>query len=340
MLVVSMAVTVLTQFWTNVFNTRGRQLKGGLMDLLQQISPTLPRQLAERVSVAVLTHPLIQENGGRLGTVVHREELTKLLMELASDSGPQNLETAAKDKLIEVLKTNGVQDPAAMLSKIRQTALQIEKSNPELANNMRMNLAILQEAGGEFVAKINSWFDQTIDRVSQRFTFHARWITFLNACVVVLFLQLDTVAVVNRLSVDDALRAAMVEQAQQIYEANAPADQYQADQPGAAPPAGAQAGGTQAGGAQQVDRKYGAFLARNGLVSMPESFDAWLRAWNWHKTPGLLLSAMLLSLGAPFWFNALKNLLRLRSALANKDDSQRQERQTTQVVVTTPARPA
>jgi hypothetical protein len=37
---------------------------------------------------------------------------------------------------------------------------------------------------------------------------------------------------------------------------------------------------------------------------------------------------MLLSLGAPFWYNALKNLIRLRSLIAKKDDDQRLSRQT------------
>ena len=41
-----------------------------------------------------------------------------------------------------------------------------------------------------------------------------------------------------------------------------------------------------------------------------------------------ILTALLLSLGAPFWYNALKNLIRLRSLIAQKDDDQRQSRQT------------
>jgi hypothetical protein len=41
----------------------------------------------------------------------------------------------------------------------------------------------------------------------------------------------------------------------------------------------------------------------------------------------VLLSAVLLSFGAPFWYNALKNLLQLRSILAQKDDQQRSQRQ-------------
>jgi len=41
----------------------------------------------------------------------------------------------------------------------------------------------------------------------------------------------------------------------------------------------------------------------------------------------VLISVFLLSLGAPFWYNALKNLLALRSTIAAKDDAQRSQRQ-------------
>ena len=45
---------------------------------------------------------------------------------------------------------------------------------------------------------------------------------------------------------------------------------------------------------------------------------------------GMILASILVSLGAPFWFNLLKKLLGLRSMLAQKDDQDRQQRQTTQ----------
>ncbi len=47
------------------------------------------------------------------------------------------------------------------------------------------------------------------------------------------------------------------------------------------------------------------------------------------KWPGMLISILLLSLGAPFWYNVLKDLLKLRSDIAGKDDTQRAERQST-----------
>ena len=38
---------------------------------------------------------------------------------------------------------------------------------------------------------------------------------------------------------------------------------------------------------------------------------------------GMLLSVVLLSLGAPFWFNVLKNLIALRSIVAKKEEQER-----------------
>jgi hypothetical protein len=60
----------------------------------------------------------------------------------------------------------------------------------------------------------------------------------------------------------------------------------------------------------------------NAYVIMPESWN-----WNRAKIPGIALSAMLLSLGAPFWYNALKDLVGLRPVLARKEQAHREQRQ-------------
>jgi hypothetical protein len=53
----------------------------------------------------------------------------------------------------------------------------------------------------------------------------------------------------------------------------------------------------------------------------------WRTNWKPDKVPGILLSGFLLSLGAPFWYNSLKTLLRMRSELSDKDDEQRDARE-------------
>jgi hypothetical protein len=56
------------------------------------------------------------------------------------------------------------------------------------------------------------------------------------------------------------------------------------------------------------------------------SFDVRQFGWKpdqpcWPQIPGVLATAALLSLGAPFWFNMLKQLTNLRPILANKQDA-------------------
>ncbi|MGH8514024.1 MAG: hypothetical protein ACREV8_08825, partial [Gammaproteobacteria bacterium] len=46
--------------------------------------------------------------------------------------------------------------------------------------------------------------------------------------------------------------------------------------------------------------------------------------------PGILLSVLLLSFGAPFWFEVLKTGLKLRPMLAGKEEKEREERKSSQ----------
>lgn len=312
MLALSMAVTMITQFVTTIFNSRGRHLKRGLVDLLGQVDPALRTDVAVRLADAVLTHPLISASGRRLGSVVHREELTTLLLDLAGPTG--RLDEDAKQTLRAALARNGIADPEGTLRNIRAVSLQLEAGNPLIAASVRHTMAILQEARTDYTAKINGWFDQTIDRVAQRFTASTRAITFGGALLVAAVLQVDTVNLVNRLAADDVLRQAFVAQAAATH--GAPVDVR--TQPSNTNPA------------EGMEREYFAFLAENGVISIPSGGRQWVRRWSVVNLWGVLVTSLLLSLGAPFWYNALGKLLQLRSVLAAKDDVQRQARQTTE----------
>lgn len=288
MLVASMAVTVMTGFINHLSNLRGRTLQQGVADLLRLIDPDLAQP--EKVAEAVLTHPLIRDAVNRMGSVIHREELTKLLLELAAGNGPLKLAEELQQRLAATLKTHGIDNPSQTLDKIRAEALRIEKEHPEFSNMARANIAILQEAESHFVAKINAWFDQTMDRVSQRFTVSTRWVTFLCGLVLVALLQLDAVALINRIYVDDALRDSLVSRARNesnLYD----------------------------------------FVVAQGVVPLPR-FPADLERFkDARHLAGMVFTTLLLSLGAPFWYNALDRLLQLRPKIAQVDDSQRKARE-------------
>jgi len=62
----------------------------------------------------------------------------------------------------------------------------------------------------EFLGKLNNWFDQTMDRVSDLFTARIQVVTFVASLSVALLFQVNAFELINRLSVDDALRNKVV----------------------------------------------------------------------------------------------------------------------------------
>jgi hypothetical protein len=313
MLALSMAVTMMTQFVTTALNSRGRHLRRGLADLLGQLDPALHDKLANDVASAILTHPLVSNTFGGLGSVVHRDEFTKLLLQLTDDTS--SLQGEAKTALIKALQENGIADPQATLSKIRSMTLHLEATSPQLGADVRQAMAILQEARSDLVGKVNNWFDQTIDRVAMRFTATTRAITFGASLLTAVALQVDTVGLVNRLAADDTLRNAFVQQAASL-----------------------QLPRQDAGPDQKVERQYLAFLAEKGLISIPDP-EHWGAHWQGVNMLGVLITSLLLSLGAPFWYNALAQMIQLRSVIAAKDDVQRQARHSTESVAAPPTPP-
>ena len=72
-------------------------------------------------------------------------------------------------------------------------------------------------------------------------------------------------------------------------------------------------------------RRFGTFWVASLLSSIGTCTQQVAQPW------------LLLSLGAPFWYSSLSQLLQLRSKLAEEDDVQRKERQSPQDAALTPA---
>lgn len=224
---------------------------------------------------------------------------------------------------------NGLPNLHQTLKDIRGKVLELEASSPSKSSSVRQNEAILDCADSDYIARLNSWFDQTIDRVSEAFTASSLFWTLLASAIIACVMQLDSVAILNRLSVDDTYRSALVTAAvKNPTLARDITDNFESVQ---GRPTAATAAAAKADSAQ--DSAQAALLDSvriNKIIELPNygkamDWSAWLRA-----LPGMLLSAALLSLGGPFWYEMLKNLLKLRSVLATKDDVNRKERQTTQ----------
>lgn len=238
---------------------------------------------------------------------------------------------ALRGEVMKAVDKGGISNPEEMLERVRNAALELEQASPELSAAVRQNVALLNVAQSDFLAKINGWFDQTIDRVSDLFTARTRLVTAAAALVMALLLQLDAIALLNRVHDDPAARAELVQEAIRNPDKFKPADAPNASTWGATTAV-----------TMVLDSPGIKGLAQQDLITVPATWQEWIEgsgakeakdakgAWLLRHILGILISAALLSLGAPFWYSALQNLLRLRSIVATRDDAQRNERQTTQ----------
>jgi hypothetical protein len=73
-----------------------------------------------------------------------------------------------------------------------------------------------------------------------------------------------------------------------------------------------------------VLRAYAGDLTRRlevaGIDLMPKPYPGLWKFDGVRNLLGILVAAALLSLGAPFWYNALKNLSNLRTVVANRQE--------------------
>ncbi len=350
-------------------------------------------------------------------TVIQREELIRILLEWAANEGllaefanrpdaPPELK-AATDALVAAMGNNGVSEPGDVLHKIRTQLLAEEQANPQLATTECHSRAILTSSVNDFTGKIFSWYDNTMQRISDHFTLEAKLWTSVIALLVVLAIQLDSVQLLKRLSADDAYRQSLVDQAKEldarldtntkdmsdpqslaeiktrIEEQHAEIDsslstlrspslavipdhlvwqgveQVRFDPKKYSLPTGKthtlkitagtgvttvgfqndplteirlglaanpnfrvynENGGLRIAAASAATPGMKLTLDQNDIAGSERKADF---GPLWTSLPGLLLSWILLSLGTPFWFDALKNLLKFRSVLAQKEDVER-----------------
>lgn len=181
-----------------------------------------------------------------------------------------------------------------------------------LPHDLRDSLTLLwRRAAGdldEFRTQIEGWFNDAMERVSGWYRRRVRVLLLVIGLGVAIALNVSTVTVASRLWTDTALRAAVVAQTSKA-------------QPPPAPAAG-QSVGAAVKAVQQS-------LSSVAELGLPMGWDrqarpagsalAWLAA-----VVGWLLTAVALSLGAPFWFDLLNKVTNLRASGAPPKDSEAQ----------------
>ena len=143
-----------------------------------------------------------------------------------------------------------------------------------------------------------------MDRVSATFTAQSRKLVAIIGISVALALPLDTFDLLKRLARSDPAREQAVALAQTLAANETATDHTPRDV-----------------------RVAVAKLQAAEVIVVPSSRAEWLARWQQVNWAGVTISALLLTLGGPFWFTVLKDLLRLRSAAASQESRDRAQRQ-------------
>ncbi|MEU0093206.1 hypothetical protein [Kribbella sp. NPDC006257] len=171
----------------------------------------------------------------------------------------------------------------------------------ELPKNLRKRLdPLVRQTRGELVeirAGLESWFDETMSRAEGAYK---RWVTVLLFCVGLVFAiagNASTTVVADDLWHNSVVRQSVVDAAGQVAAKGEAADEL---------------------------ISIAEATSKMQQFSLPVGWDSQTRsewdsgsAWTWHRTAsvaGWLLTALLVMLGGPFWFDLLSKFVSLRSS--------------------------
>jgi len=188
-------------------------------------------------------------------------------------------------------------DPPALLAHLRRATLELSVERPDLAAAVVRSTAMARTPVSGLASEVFGVFDSMMDRVSERFTSQSRKLVAFFGIALALALPLDTLDLLQRFTRSDAARDQAVALAQTLTE-NEPSASVAFEK-----------------------------LQAAEIIVIPGTPAEWLARWQKVNFVGVAAGALLLTLGAPFWFHVLKDLLKLRSAVAGQESQDRAQRQ-------------
>jgi hypothetical protein len=320
-LLLSLICTALNELIEAIIRRRGTYLMEGVQELLG--GPTAQALLAQ-----VYGHPFVASlysgtfgTNARLPSYIPSRQFALALLDLV-------LPASAIQKSGAALAATGGRADFISASRQVKALRDAVAASGALTGNVKAALLALIDASGDDLERIRDniekWYEGTMDRVAGWYRRHLVRISVAVGTVLVVCLNADTFAIADSLARDQTLRTS-VAAAAESYVKNAPANPNPKEQDESAKDRirevakrvnEAKAFGWPLGWDRsdprtipriddKVDDPYAAFWRAVG---------AWLL-----KLLGWALTAIAVSMGAPFWFDLLNRMVAVRSTMKPKD---------------------
>ena len=281
-LLLSLICSALNEWIARLLSLRSTTLEKGIQSLLNEAKGgEFTKKLYEHSLIKVFTQP------GWLDKLFKRE--------------PKPSYIPSRTFTLALLDTLGIAYSKKGLKGIDKI------QNNELRNSLQI---LLKEAGHDLekaIKNIESWFNDTMDRISGWYKRKVQLIILVLALLVSVMLNADTFMIANGISSNDTMRTAIVAFAQEVSKQPLSADAK-----------------TSLKRIEEIQKNFQNIqlpigwskrpkkLPKDELYvrdprEVPQGFTGWLL-----KVIGLLFTTIAISLGGPFWFDVLSKFINLR----------------------------
>ena len=300
-LLLSLLASAVQEFIAGIFGLRARTLERGLRNMLAgddgsrpsgNAAPGPAGTLVEDLYLHPLIRPLYKEG---IGLGARRDG-----RRLPSYIAPRSFALALVDTLAPgIAGTNADGTPKASHDVLRETRALIDSASLPPTVKKRID-TLLDDARGDIDAfrhNLEAWFDDTMARVSGWYKRKTQIILLVIGVVVAIAINANTLTMGERLWKDPAVRGAVVGQATSVSDSTRGSTDLNT-------------------AADAVDGvvKLGVPMGWPKAADDPRhvSFGSWRDGL--HAVVGWTLTIIAMALGAPFWFDTLSRLSRLRSS--------------------------
>ena len=308
-LLLALICTTLMEWIAQVRNLRGRTLYDGTRAMLGEDGKDAKES---PMTNAVFSHPLIRDLGDvkRLPSYLPSKLFARTLRDvLAATPQANNLDAERAQSLV-----NG-----DLLRSLR--AMRSSSDQRDVAANAMAPGAATDDLPSE--ATLAEWFDHGMDRVSGTYKRTTQRVVIVLSILVTLALNANSITLTSMLWQSPTLRAYMVERAKVRLDQGPPLETVEyvdPTTPEVTAPVSADSGKSPDRLLSDEQTMLGQIFSWSGEPDRVRHYQsrfgpmAGFALWLLLSIIGWLVTALAVSLGAPFWFDTLNRFMRARSA--------------------------
>ncbi len=299
-----------------VWNIRANNLENRLKKLLgdtKLVKEILQHPLVEGITAQSLLDKILGNRPARPASIPN-----DILTDAVTDLVCQKVDID-KHTISEIVDT---------LYQEAKEEVQSNKSLKSIATIVDKEVVELKDQIVHFRERVHNWFDDGMNATSKWYKRKVRFVIFFIAAIMCGWLNIDSIMITKALYTDDNLRAGVVE----AVEVSLPTleDQFNAVEE--------ESRKNETAGAEEAEESRDTIKeAQDALIAAKESLNKLnedlkkldipidrpyekgkdFKYW-FFKIIGLLLSTLAISMGAPFWFSILRQMMAIRGSTKKK----------------------